>query len=120
MIRDRELKHDDITAPQWRKKEEAGGPGTAVSTDVTPDTRKVLYMYGRLQSVDCSGDPVAVLLVRSGQKVLKSRADNYKKLLVMGEDEFSCDWRDRKVLVNYKPGGKSDGDVVTLELQAGK
>ena len=62
---------------------------------------------------------MAILHVRSGQKTLKLRADNYKKLLVMGEDEFSCEWRDRKVLVNYKPGGKSDGDVVTLEVQAG-
>ena len=52
--------------------------------------------------------------------MLKLRTDNYKKLLVMGEDEFSCGWRDRKVLVNYKPGGKADGDVVTLELEAGK
>jgi hypothetical protein len=38
---------------------------------------------------------------------------------VMGADEFSCNWRDKKVLVNYKPGGKSDGDVVTVELQEG-
>lgn len=121
MVRDRELKRDDITAPQWRKKNDSGASTTApADTEGKPDTRKVLYMYGRLQSVDCSADPVAILLVRSGQKVLKLRADNYKKLLVMGEDEFSCDWRDRKVLVNYKPGGKSDGDVVTLELQAGK
>jgi Flp pilus assembly protein TadD len=121
MIRDRELKHDDITAPQWRKKADSVASTAApVDTAVKPDARKVLYMYGRLQSVDCSADSVAILHVRSGQKVLKLRAENYKTLLVMGEDEFSCDWRDRKVLVNYKPGGKSDGDIVTLELPAGK
>ena len=76
-------------------------------------------MYGQLQSVICTSD-VAVLKIRSGQKVINLRTDNYKKLLVMGADEFSCDWRDKKVLVNYKQGGKSDGDLVTLELQAGK
>jgi hypothetical protein len=69
--------------------------------------------------VICTSD-VAVLKIRSGQKVINLRTDNYKKLLVMGADEFSCDWRDKKVLVNYKQGGKSDGDLVTLELQAGK
>jgi tetratricopeptide (TPR) repeat protein len=123
MIRERELKHDDITAPQWRRKADSNAsttaPVSAAAAD-KPDSRKVLYLYGRLQSVDCSRDPVAVLLIRSGQKTLKLRTDNYKKLLVMGEDEFSCDWRDRKVLVNYKAGGKADGDVVTLEVQAGK
>jgi tetratricopeptide (TPR) repeat protein len=119
MLRERELKHDEITAPQWQRKSEPAATTTApADTEVKPDTRKVLYLYGRLQSVDCS-DSVAILHVRSGQKTLKLRADNYKKLLVMGEDEFSCEWRDRKVLVNYKPGGKSDGDVVTLEVQAG-
>ena len=119
VARQRELRHDDITAPQWRKKGDANSPA---SDDDSPriDNRKVLYLYGRLQSVDCSSDPIAILNVRSGSKLMKLRSENYKKLLVMGADEFSCDWRDRKVLVNYKPGGKSDGDIVTLELQAGK
>ena len=122
MVRDRELRRDNITAPQWRRKDDSTSTTTTEpeSAEAKPDTRKTLYMYGRLQSVDCSAEPAAILVVRSGQKVLKLRTDNYKKLLVMGEDEFSCGWRDRKVLVNYKPGGKADGDVVTLELEAGK
>jgi hypothetical protein len=36
----------------------------------------------------------------------------------MGADSFSCDWSHKKILVNYKPGGKSDGDLVTLEIEA--
>lgn len=122
MVRDRELRRDNITAPQWRPKEGAANTTTTQpeETAVKPDTRKTLYMYGQLESVDCSADPAATLLVRKGQKVMKLRTDNYKKLLVMGEDEFSCGWRNRKVLINYKPGGKADGDLVTLELEAGK
>ncbi len=122
MARLRDMKHDDITAPQWRRKADTPVPSETESTDSEPqvDTRKVIYTYGQLQSVDCSRDPVAILNVRSGAKLMKLRTENYKKLLVMGEDEFSCNWRDKKVLVNYKPGGKADGDVVTLELQAGK
>jgi tetratricopeptide (TPR) repeat protein len=111
----------DPTSPQW-KMPEGGLNKDANATDDSdkPDTRKVLYAYGLLESVDCSADPVAVLKVRKGPKLMKLRTDNYKKLLVMGADDFSCDWRNQKVLVNYKPGGKSDGDLVTLELEAGK
>jgi Flp pilus assembly protein TadD len=119
--RARELSRGDITAPQWRRKEQVNNASTESDEQgLKPDTRKVLYVYGHLQSVDCSADPVAIMTVRSGAKLMRLRTDNYKKLLVMGADEFSCEWRDRKVLVNYKPGGKTDGDVVTLELQAGK
>lgn len=120
--RARELNRDDITAPQWRPKDKPAG-STAPATseaEFKPDTRKILYMYGRIQSVDCSADPTAVLSVRSGAKLMKLRAENYKKLLVMGAEEFSCEWRNQKVLVNYRAGGKFDGDLVTLELQAGK
>jgi tetratricopeptide (TPR) repeat protein len=119
--RARELTAEDITAPQWRRKEgTTAPPADALEASAKPDTRKVLYLYGRLQSVDCSADPAATLIVRSGAKLIKLRTDNYKKLLVMGADEFSCDWHNQKVLVNYKAGGKADGDVVTLELQASK
>jgi tetratricopeptide (TPR) repeat protein len=122
MARDREIRKDDITDPRWLPKPGSTGATSSTGSNDEPkiDTRKVLYLYGRLQSVDCSAPPVAVLNIRSGQKLMKLRADNFKKLLVMGADEFSCDWRDKKVLVNYKPGGKSDGDLVTLEVQEGK
>ena len=116
------MRKSDPTDPRWQPKtgSEMASDGASADDDgPKPDTRKVLYMYGPLQSVICTSD-VAVLKIRSGQKVINLRTDNYKKLLVMGADEFSCDWRDKKVLVNYKQGGKSDGDLVTLELQAGK
>ncbi|HET9698033.1 MAG TPA: tetratricopeptide repeat protein [Terriglobales bacterium] len=122
IARAREMRKSDPTDPRWQPKTGSEVASNGASTDdegPKPDTRKVLYMYGQLQSVICTSD-VAVLKVRSGQKVMNLRTDNYKKLLVMGADEFDCAWRDKKVLVNYKPGGKSDGDLVTLELQAGK
>ncbi|HWR13258.1 MAG TPA: tetratricopeptide repeat protein [Terriglobales bacterium] len=118
--RRRETWQDDITAPQWRKKEGSEAVEEHGAVDVKPDTRKIQYLYGNLQSVDCTAEPAAVVSVKSGAKLLRLRTENYKKLMVMGADEFSCDWKNRKVLVNYKPGGKADGDLVTLELQAGK
>jgi hypothetical protein len=47
---------------------------------------------------------------------MKFRTDNYKSLLMVG-DEFSCEWRDRAVVVNFKAGGKADGDLVSVEVQ---
>ena len=69
--------------------------------------------------VDCTQAPAAVLAVRSasGGSVIKLRTADYKSLLVIGADAFSCDWSDRRVSVNYKPGGIVDGDLVSVEVR---
>ena len=67
--------------------------------------------------VDCSQAPAAVVTIASEGTVLKLRAPDYKSLLLIGASDFSCDWRDRAVTVNYKPGGVSDGDLVSLEVR---
>jgi hypothetical protein len=48
---------------------------------------------------------------------LQFRTENYQSLVLIGTDKFSCEWKDRAVMVNFKMGGKSDGDLVSLELQ---
>jgi hypothetical protein len=48
---------------------------------------------------------------------MKFRTADYKSLLVIGEDSLSCEWKNRKVAVNYKPGGAADGDLVSVEVQ---
>jgi len=60
--------------------------------------------------VDCSLNPAAILTVRTNSRTLRLRTDNYKSLLLVGADAFSCDWTDRAVVANYKAGGKADGD----------
>ena len=82
-----------------------------------PDRRKVQFVRGRLIKVDCSQNPGAILTVRTNSRTLKLRTDNYKSLLLVGADEFSCDWTDRAVIANYKAGGKADGDLVSVEVQ---
>jgi hypothetical protein len=67
--------------------------------------------------VDCSQSPAAVLTVSSGSAVLKLRTADYKSLLLIGADNFSCEWNNRSVSVNYKSGGMSDGDLVSLEVR---
>jgi hypothetical protein len=81
------------------------------------DARPTKYLQGRLVAVDCSQAPAAVLTVATEGSQLKLRAGDYKSLLLIGADDFSCSWRDRKVSVNYKPGGAADGDVVSLEMR---
>jgi tetratricopeptide (TPR) repeat protein len=83
----------------------------------TADTRPTKSFQGRLIAVDCSQPPAAIVTVTSEGALLKLRAEDYKSLLLIGADNFSCAWRDRKVSVNYKPGGLADGDLVSLEVR---
>jgi tetratricopeptide (TPR) repeat protein len=80
------------------------------------DRRPTKFVKGRLVTVDCSQAPAAILTVSAESATLKLRAADYKSLLLIGADDFSCDWRDRQVTVNYKPGGATNGDVVSVEV----
>jgi Flp pilus assembly protein TadD len=91
-------------------------PGSGTPGSATPDKRPTKFLKGELVSVDCSPAPVAILTVSSGGSTLKLRARDYKSLLLIGSDEFSCGWHGRRIAVNYKPGGLADGDLVSLEL----
>jgi len=82
-----------------------------------PDRRKVQFVRGKLLRVDCTQSPAAILTIRTGARTMRLRTDNYKSLLLVGADEFSCEWADRGVIANYKAGGKADGDLVSLEIQ---
>ena len=81
------------------------------------DVRATKFLKGRLVSVDCSKAPAAILRVSSGSSVLKLRTSDYKSLVLVGADEFSCEWSDRAVTANYKPGGTADGDLISLEVR---
>lgn len=81
------------------------------------NTRPAKFFQGRLVAVDCSQPPAAILTVTAQGVVLKLRAVDYKSLLVIGADQFSCEWKDRQVSVNYKPGGLTDGDLVSVEVR---
>jgi tetratricopeptide (TPR) repeat protein len=83
----------------------------------TADKRPSRFFQGRLVGVDCSQSPAAVLTVTANGVVLKLRTADYKSLLLIGADTFSCSWNDRSVSVNYKPGGLSDGDLVSVEVR---
>lgn len=81
------------------------------------DKRPTKFARGRLVKVDCSRSPSALLTVNSEAGVLKLRAADFRSLLLIGADDFSCDWRDRQVTVNYKSRGGPDGDLISLEMR---
>ena len=54
----------------------------------------------------------------SGKKTVQLATPDYKKLVLIGADAFSCDWKDVRVAVNYRGSSSSTtGDLVSLELQ---
>jgi len=89
----------------------------AAQTGTKQDTRATKFFRGRLITVDCSTAPSAILTVTAEGVVLKLRAPDYKSLLLIGADNFSCEWTNLQVTVNYKPGGLADGDLVSLEVR---
>jgi len=50
-------------------------------------------------------------------KTYKMHTSDYKTMLVIGEDQFSCDWRNKIVSVNYRSVGSSAGELVSVEVQ---
>lgn len=98
-------------------EESNGDHADQPSAPPQPDKRTIQFVKGKLVAVDCSQPPSAVLTVSSGAKVLKLRTEDYKSLTLIGADNFSCEWKSRTVAVNYRAGGKADGDLVSVELE---
>jgi tetratricopeptide (TPR) repeat protein len=74
-------------------------------------------LKGKIVVSDCSKPPQAVISIISGMTTYSMHASDYKALLVIGEDQFSCDWKNRPVSVNYRPTGKNMGEVVSIEVR---
>jgi tetratricopeptide (TPR) repeat protein len=80
-------------------------------------TGPVQFLKGKIVSSDCSKSPEAVVTILSGMATYKMHASDYKSLLVIGEDKFSCEWTNRLVSVNYRATGKHDGELVSIEVR---
>jgi len=77
----------------------------------------VHFIKGHLIAVDCSAAPQAVLTVGSGTKSVKVHVRDTAHMILIGVDQFSCDWKNKNVAVNYRDRGDGEGDVVSVELQ---
>lgn len=81
----------------------------------TPST-PVRFLKGKLSGVDCSAAPQALLSVISGGRSLKLHIRDSKHVVLIGADEFSCDWRNKNVSLNYRERQDGEGEVVSLEV----
>ena len=75
------------------------------------------HVSGDLVAVDCSAPPAAILTIVSGNETWKLHAKDRTRVIVIGADEFSCDWVKRRVGVNYHESGASGGELISVELQ---
>ena len=81
------------------------------------DKRPVKFIKGRILSVDCSQAPAAAVSVSDGRSTLKLRVRDLKFTTVIGAGEFSCDWKNIPASINYRDGGKTESDLVSIEIQ---
>ena len=85
--------------------------------EVEEAPRPVRFIKGKLAAVDCSAAPQALLSVVSGGRSLKLHINDSKHVVLLGADNFSCEWKNKSVALNYRERQDGDGDVVSLEIQ---
>ena len=78
-------------------------------------TGPVQFLKGKIVSSDCSKAPEATVTILSGMTTYQMHTADYKSLLVIGEEQFSCEWKNRVVSVNYRAVGKHEGEIVSIE-----
>ena len=86
--------------------------------EAVPDRRLTVFAKGIIVSVDCSKDPIAEVTLATSNRTLTLHVADKGKIIVIGEDKFSCRWQGVRASANYKAGAKAgEGDLVSLEVQ---
>jgi len=75
------------------------------------------FIRGTLTKVDCSKSQLTILTVVSGAKTWKMSVTDRNHLVLIGTDQFSCDWQKQKVALNYRETSEGEGNVISLEIQ---
>ena len=82
-----------------------------------PSPAAVHFLKGKLVGVDCSAAPEAVMTVASGSRSIKVHIRDRAHIVLIGADQFSCDWRSKNIAINYRARADGDGDAVSVEVQ---
>jgi cytochrome c-type biogenesis protein CcmH/NrfG len=102
-------------------RDSASLPGERTATEAQAEAAQpsgpVRFLKGKLTAVDCSAAPQALLSVMSGGRSLKLHIGDRKHVVLIGAEEFSCDWTNKNVSLNFRGRQDGDGDVVSLEIQ---
>jgi tetratricopeptide (TPR) repeat protein len=107
----------EATAETKNNEEDSADTGEPKLKQRTPDKRPVQYAKGKIVSVDCTKAPAAVVTITAAGRILKLHTSDYKTVALVGTDDFSCEWRSQAASVNYKSTTKSEGDLVSVEVQ---
>jgi tetratricopeptide (TPR) repeat protein len=97
-----------------RDEDEDNAPPKPAAVKAGP-TGPVQFLKGKIVSSDCSKTPEATVTILSGMTTYRMHVSDYKSLLIIGEDQFSCEWANRPVSVNYRASGKHEGELVSIE-----
>jgi hypothetical protein len=114
--------HHSEPVLQTAARDTVTAPKVVTSNDTSevheiPAARPPKFLKGQLVSVDCSHTPSAVLTVLSGGRTLKMKVADTQHAIVIGADEFSCAWTQKKVAVNYRQSSEGELNVMTVEIQ---
>ncbi|HEY6970094.1 MAG TPA: tetratricopeptide repeat protein [Candidatus Angelobacter sp.] len=104
------------STPRQVSTTETGGP-IEVHQEVPKNIVPIKFIQGTITSVDCSTPPSAILTVLAGSKTWKMKVGDINHMLLFGADQFSCDWKKRKALINYREASANEGNVVSVEIQ---
>jgi tetratricopeptide (TPR) repeat protein len=104
-------------APAMRNSDSMPADRVEGKIEVEEAPRPVRFIKGKLAAVDCSAAPQALLSVVSGGRSFKLHINDSKHVVLLGADNFSCDWKNKSVALNYRERQDGDGDVVSLEIQ---
>ena len=97
---------------------QTGDPPTKDEVVLTrPNQGPPKFLKGVIQEVDCSSPPAATLTVASGKKSWKMQVSDSTHVLLIGADNFSCSWAQKKVAINYHETSDSTGSVFSIEIQ---
>ena len=78
------------------------------------------FIKGKIVEVECGAQPGAIVSVSSSGKVWKLHVRDRQHVILIGSDQFSCDWKNLPIAANFRDAGEpkaNEGDVISLELQ---
>jgi hypothetical protein len=107
-----------VRGPTIQGVEVSEQPSESKPADVQPPVPLPMhFLKDTLVGVECFSPPQAVLVVSSGSKMLRLAIHDTNHIVLIGADPFSCDWKSKKVAVNYRQRSDGEGDVASLEIQ---
>jgi len=111
---------EQITAPQWRDPKAEAEAAQAVAREdkpkPAPKPDRIDFMKGEVIGIDCSKSPMVTVTFASKGRTWQMYAPDVRKLLLIGEENFSCSWTNRQASVNFKQTGAGKGEMISLEL----